>query len=519
MRDLAPLSPVCRRRCNIMKVYMTTEFTGLGLHQILLQNLAKNSFTTPTPIQAKAIPQVMDGHDLLGIAQTGTGKTAAFALPLLHKLFKEPKRASYKHCRVLVLSPTRELATQIMQTFRMLAQGSALKIITVFGGMPMGQQRQALLAGVDVLVATPGRLLDHMSQGNVSLGEVEAVVLDEADQMLDMGFIQPLKRIVAALPKKRQGLFFSATMPPAIRSLAENFLTSPVEVAVTPVAKTADRVEQKVIHVEASQKRRLLVETLSDASIERALVFARTKHGADKLVTILTKAGLSAAALHGNKTQAQRTRALAGFKDGSVTILVATDIAARGIHVDNVSHVVNYEMPNIPESYVHRIGRTARAGAEGIAVSFVDASERSYLKAIERLIGHSIHATSYGPQGADPTAALAQAERAERADRGGRGRGGERRHSGERHGGERHGERHGERGHGGERGRTGERHGGERRGGEWHGGAERPGGRFAGERPGGRFGGERHQTEHHGVRDEGDAQRQRPRRRRRPQAA
>ena len=409
-----------------MKAEMKTNFSDLGLHPTLLQSLDRHGLTTPTPIQAGAIPHVMDGRDLLGIAQTGTGKTAAFALPLLHRLLKQPRRVSYKHCRVLVLSPTRELASQIMTTFRNLAQGSALKIACVFGGVPMGAQRQTLAAGVDVLVATPGRLLDHMAQGTASLGEVEAVVLDEADQMLDMGFIQPLKKIVAALPKQRQGLFFSATMPPAIRALAETLLTDPVEVAVTPVAKTADKVEQRVIHVAQPHKRLLLVETLRDAeNMDRALVFARTKHGADKLVTILTRAGLHAAALHGNKTQAQRTRALAGFKDGSIPILVATDIAARGIHVDNVSHVINYDMPNIAESYVHRIGRTARAGSSGIAISFVDDSEKPYLKQIERLIGHSIFATSH-KGGELPAAMTAPAPRGNGESRG-ENRGGERR--------------------------------------------------------------------------------------------
>ena len=475
---------------------MTTNFSGLGLHQTLLQSLAKHGFETPTPIQAGAIPHVMEGRDLLGIAQTGTGKTAAFALPLLHRILKAPRRVSYKHCRVLVLSPTRELASQITATFRTMAHGTALKIVTVFGGVPMGAQKQALAAGVDVLVATPGRLLDHMGQGTVSLSEVEAVVLDEADQMLDMGFIQPLKRIVAALPKKRQGLFFSATMPPAIRQLAETLLTDPVEVAVTPVAKTADKVEQKVIHVAQPHKRLLLVETLRDAeNMDRALVFARTKHGADKLVTILTRAGMHAAALHGNKTQAQRTRALAGFKDGSIPILVATDIAARGIHVDNVSHVINFDMPNIPESYVHRIGRTARAGSSGIAISFVDDSEKPYLKLIERLIGHSIYATSH-KGGELPAAMAAPAPRGEGREI----RGGERNGSGNRPRGER-----------GERGPRGERHEGGR--------GEKPFRAGQEKKP---FRGEKQEGSHKArpAQEQGEEGGNRPpRRRRRPQGA
>lgn len=502
---------------------MTTSFSGLGLHQILLQSLAKHGYETPTPIQAGSIPHVIEGRDLLGIAQTGTGKTAAFALPLLHRLFQEPRRVSFKRCRVLVLSPTRELASQITGTFRQLAQGSALKVVSVFGGVPMGAQKQALAGGVDVLVATPGRLLDHMSQGTLSLSEVEAVVLDEADQMLDMGFIQPLKKIVAALPKKRQGLFFSATMPPAIRSLAETLLTNPVEVAVTPVAKTADKVEQRVIHVSQPHKRMLLVETLRDAKdMNRALVFARTKHGADKLVTILTRAGLNAAALHGNKTQAQRTRALAGFKDGSIPILVATDIAARGIHVDNVSHVINFDLPNVPESYVHRIGRTARAGAEGIAISFVDASEKPYLKQIERLIGHSIFATSH--KGSELPPELAKPLPRERAHGEGRGQGrgrsksagrGDARAEGRSRGGrdgqrsERPAGERGERTFNGERGPRAERPAGERGERKFHHDSrgEKPG---AGSRGGGRFQPQQEAAEG------GEA---RPRRRRGPRAA
>ncbi|MEX6725214.1 DEAD/DEAH box helicase [Parapedomonas caeni] len=385
-----------------------SEFSSLGLHPTLLDALARHGYATPTPIQAQSIPHLLDGRDLLGLAQTGTGKTAAFALPLLHRLLKEPRRVSYKAARVLVLSPTRELASQIMVQFRQFAHGTSLKIACVFGGVPMGAQRQALAAGLDVLVATPGRLLDHMGQGTVRLDEVEALVLDEADQMLDMGFIQPLKRIAGALPKRRQTLLFSATLPQSIRQLADGFLHEPVEVAVTPVASTAEKVAQQVIFAEPDLKKRLLVHTLAAKDVDRALVFARTKHGADKLVRILGQAGLAAVALHGNKSQAQRTRALAEFKDGKTPILVATDIAARGIHVDAVSHVVNYELPNVPESYVHRIGRTARAGASGIAISFCAGDERPYLKAIEKLIGQSIPVVA-SPLGASAPAAAASA--------------------------------------------------------------------------------------------------------------
>ena len=383
-----------------------SQFADLGLAAPLLKALASENYVAPTPIQAQAIPHVMAGRDLLGIAQTGTGKTAAFALPILHRLAAERIRPERNTCRALVLSPTRELASQIAESFRVYGQHLGFSVATVFGGVSIRPQIDRLMRGVDVLVATPGRLIDHLEQRTVRLDKVEIFVLDEADQMLDMGFFQALRRIVPLLPKTRQSLFFSATMPKEIGALAGDLLHDPVKVAVAPVATTAERVDQSVIFIETGRKRFILAELIRKEAMQRALVFTRTKHGADKVVRHLGEEGIAAVAIHGNKSQAQRERALAAFKDGSAKILIATDIAARGIDVEAVSHVVNYDLPNIPESYVHRIGRTARAGAEGRAISLCDSEERAFLRSIEKLTRQAIPSEDRR----DPNAPQAPAE-------------------------------------------------------------------------------------------------------------
>jgi ATP-dependent RNA helicase RhlE len=362
-----------------------TTFSDFGLVAPIQKALATEGYTTPTPIQIKAIPDAMAGRDLLGIAQTGTGKTAAFALPILHRLAQAPAPRQPKRCRVLVLSPTRELASQIADSFCAYGRNLRLATTVVFGGVPIGRQERALASGVDILVATPGRLLDLVDRRSLDLRELEILVLDEADQMLDLGFIHDLKRIVRLIPAKRQSLFFSATMPKSIAALADEYLTDPVKVAVTPVATTAERVDQHVLFVPTARKQALLQSVLQDPAIERTLVFTRTKHGADRVVRHLLAAGIEAAAIHGNKSQNQRERALNAFRDGNCRVLVATDIAARGIDVEGVTHVINFELPNVPESYVHRIGRTARAGAAGVAISFCNEEERAYLRDIEKL--------------------------------------------------------------------------------------------------------------------------------------
>ncbi|WP_298021905.1 DEAD/DEAH box helicase [uncultured Parasphingopyxis sp.] len=365
-----------------------TKFSDLGLAEPILRALAAKDYDTPTPIQVQAIPALLDGKDLCGIAQTGTGKTAAFALPSLDYLAEENVRPEPKSCRMLVLSPTRELASQIAANMRGYAKNLRMRIETVFGGVPVGKQKRKLAEGVDVLVATPGRLLDLIDQRALTLEWVEIFVLDEADQMLDLGFIHALKRIAKMLPNDRQSLFFSATMPKSIEQLAAGFLTDPVKVEVAPQATTAERVEQYATHVNQREKQALLTLTLRDEDIERALIFSRTKHGADKIVRFLAGADIEAAAIHGNKSQPQREAAMRAFRDGQIKYLVATDIAARGIDIPAVSHVFNFDLPNVPEQYVHRIGRTARAGASGIAVSFVnEADERGYLRSIEKLTG------------------------------------------------------------------------------------------------------------------------------------
>jgi ATP-dependent RNA helicase RhlE len=362
-----------------------SHFSDFGLAQPIMKALVSEGYERPTPIQTQAIPHVLEGRDLCGIAQTGTGKTAAFALPILDRLAKTPRAPQAKSCRALVLSPTRELAMQIADSFRTYGRNLRLSTAVVFGGVPVGKHERQMAQGVDILVATPGRLLDLIDRRALTLRDVEILVLDEADQMLDLGFIHALKRIVKLLPAKRQSLFFSATMPKNIASLADEFLTRPAQVAVAPVATTAERVEQRVMFVSGGQKPALLAAVLQDEAVERVLVFTRTKHGADKVVRSLGQAGTEAAAIHGNKSQPQRERALAGFRSGHCRVLVATDIAARGIDVEGVTHVINYDLPNVPESYVHRIGRTARAGAAGIALSFCNDEERAYLRDIERL--------------------------------------------------------------------------------------------------------------------------------------
>jgi ATP-dependent RNA helicase RhlE len=373
-----------------LKDAVLTHFKDLGLAKPLLTALAEEGYATPTPIQALAIPTVLEGRDLLGIAQTGTGKTAAFALPILHRLAADPRPAPRRGCRVLVLSPTRELASQIADSFRAYGRHMGLSVAVVFGGVKYGPQVRALAGGVDILVATPGRLIDHINEKVANLGAVEVLVLDEADQMLDLGFLPPIRRIVATLPKKRQNLFFSATMPGEIGKLAAELLVNPAQASVAPAATTVTRVAQQILFVESDRKRQLLAELFEDAKMDRALIFTRTKRGADRVAKYLDGAGLKADSIHGDKSQGQRERALAAFKAGAVRALVATDIAARGIDVDAVSHVINFDLPNVPESYVHRIGRTARAGADGVAISLVADDERGLLKDIQKVTRQTI---------------------------------------------------------------------------------------------------------------------------------
>jgi ATP-dependent RNA helicase RhlE len=387
-----------------------SDFSSLGLTAAIAAAPIARGYATPTPIQREAIPIVVAGRDLLGIAQTGTGKTAAFALPILDGLVRRPAPAPKKGARVLVLAPTRELASQIAASFRAYAQGEPIVVGTVFGGVPINRHIREAQRGHHVLVATPGRLIDLLDRDAMTLQGVETLVLDEADQMLDLGFIHALRRIVPLLPRKRQTLFFSATMPPAIAELAGKYLHDPAKVAVAPQATTAERVEQAAYHVGAAAKPSLLIHTLSTEEIERALVFTRTKHGADKVVRKLEAAGIRAAAIHGNKSQPQRERALAAFRAGSTRVLVATDIAARGVDVPGVSHVVNYEIPNVPEQYVHRIGRTARAGAAGIALSLVAPDERAFLRDIETVTRQRVPVLPL-PQGLPPAPAEPVAER------------------------------------------------------------------------------------------------------------
>lgn len=434
------------------------KFSDLRLIEPILRAVAAEGYATPTPIQQKAIPHVLEGRDLLGCAQTGTGKTAAFALPILQRLMlssnarhssdvcatalepwrsarqsppataqeqwhTKPRRARngcLRRIRALVLAPTRELAGQINDSFRAYGRNTALRSTVIYGGVSQQPQTRALQEGVDILVATPGRLLDLMNQGYVDLSSVEAFVLDEADNMLDMGFIHDIRKVVPKLPRQRQTMLFSATMPDEIRQLADTILRNPVSVAVTPVASTVDTVEQSVYLVDKPFKPAMLTHFLNNNAVARMLVFARTKHGADRLARHLTREGIRAEAIHGNKSQNARNRVMDQFKSGSPPVLVATDIAARGLDIDNVSHVVNYDLPNVPETYVHRIGRTARAGASGVAISFCDCDERGLLRDIERLIRKSLPVRSDQPQftARDIPARPSRPERLERSSRG-----------------------------------------------------------------------------------------------------
>jgi ATP-dependent RNA helicase RhlE len=422
-----------------------TSFNDFGLAEPILRALTEEKYVTPTPIQAQTIPLAMQTRDVIGIAQTGTGKTAAFALPILHHLQNKRLRPEKKACRVLVLSPTRELSGQIADSFRAYGRHiRPLAIALAIGGVPINRQVRSLAHGVEVLVATPGRLIDLVNQRALRLDQVEVLVLDEADRMLDMGFIHDIRRIVAMLRKERQTLFFSATMPAEITRLADAMLRDPARVAVTPQSTTVEKVDQRVILTEKASKQALLAEVLKTETVDRVLVFTRTKHGADKVVRGLQKAGFAAEAIHGNKSQNQRERVLGDFRNGKLRILIATDIAARGIDVDGVSHVVNYDLPNIPESYVHRIGRTARAGAAGVAISFCDHEEAPFLRDIERLIRMSIPSTNRR-SGGRPAPQQAEARHGGRPHHGHKQRGNGGGHGRNGHNGNR--SRHGGNGH------------------------------------------------------------------------
>ena len=383
-----------------------TEFSGLGLIEPLLRAVAEEGYQTATPIQAGAIPILLEGRDVLGLAQTGTGKTAAFTLPILQRLFQAKKRVQSKAPRALILTPTRELALQIGDSFKTYGRHLPIRRTVIHGGVGQSPQVAALARGTEVLIATPGRLLDLMAQKQCVLDQIEVFVLDEADRMLDMGFIRDVRKVVAVLPKQRQTLLFSATMPDAVVDLAHSILTDPTRIEVAPQSTTVERIAQRVLFVERADKRRLLADLLADGSMERTIVFARTKHGADRIADHLKKAGVPADAIHGDKSQSARVRALESFRGGELKALVATDIAARGIDIDGITHVINFDLPNEPESYVHRIGRTARAGTDGSAVSFCDAEEVAYLKAIEKTIRQPVPADHDHPYHAAVVAAL-----------------------------------------------------------------------------------------------------------------
>jgi ATP-dependent RNA helicase RhlE len=374
---------------------MNTSFNDLNLIEPILLALKTEGYTSPTPIQAQTIPLALQRKDILGCAQTGTGKTAAFAIPII-QLLSQNKNVSpgKREIKSLILTPTRELAIQIEESFKNYGKNTNLKCKVIFGGVSQHAQVESLRQGIDILIATPGRLLDLMNQKHVNLSHIQFFVLDEADRMLDMGFVHDVKRIITRLPKQRQSLFFSATMPPVIVELADTILVNPSKVEVTPVSSTANTINQEVYFVDKENKRNLLIDILKDKTIERVLVFARTKHGADKISKDLVKSGIGSQAIHGNKSQNARQHALNNFKSKLTRVLVATDIAARGIDIDELTHVINYELPNIPESYVHRIGRTGRAGASGIAISFCDAEEKEYLRDIQKLIGKNVPVNS-----------------------------------------------------------------------------------------------------------------------------
>jgi ATP-dependent RNA helicase RhlE len=434
-----------------------TQFTDFGLAEPILRALSEENYVTPTPIQAQTIPLLLEKRDVIGIAQTGTGKTAAFALPILNHIAANRVRPQPKSCRALVLSPTRELSIQILDSFRAYGRHLRIQTALAIGGVSMRGQVRSLLNGVDVLVATPGRLLDLVHSNALRLNGVEMFVLDEADRMLDMGFIHDIRKIVAKLPKERQTLLFSATMPTDIAELARQMLKDPAKVSITPAATTVERIAQRIVHVDRADKAKMLSDILRQEPVDRVLVFTRTKHGADKVVRGLNKDGFTAEAIHGNKSQNQRQRVLDNFRNGRVRTLVATDIAARGIDVEGVSHVINFDLPNIPESYVHRIGRTARAGAEGVAISLCSHDELPFLRDIEKLIRMAIPATG---QVSRPSQRPQQQQA-----RNGRSQNGHHRNGGNRNGGNRNSQHNGQ-----------SRNNGQARGGEGHNanGAARP---------------------------------------------
>ncbi|MEX2408458.1 MAG: DEAD/DEAH box helicase, partial [Rhodovibrionaceae bacterium] len=400
-------------------------FQDLGLAEPLLRALTAENYETPSPIQAQAIPLLLAGRDLLGIAQTGTGKTAAFSLPLLQRLSVNHQRPQPRSARALILAPTRELAVQIGDSLKTYGRHLNLSRAVILGGVGQHPQVKAVARGVDILIATPGRLLDLVNQGHVRLDTVETLILDEADRMLDMGFVRDVKKIIACLPRKRQSLLFSATMPSSVNKLAAEILDNPERIEVTPKVVTVEKIEQKVYPVEQRNKRALLASLLRDETLARVIVFTRTKHGANRLAGQLDKDGYSTEAIHGNKSQTARQKALQAFRNGQVRVLVATDVAARGIDVDGITHVVNYELPNVPEDYVHRIGRTARAGAGGIALSFCDNAERSHLRGIERLTKRPMAVTQcdFSPSDFPASNDDAPEERVQRGPRNGNGRG------------------------------------------------------------------------------------------------
>jgi len=372
-------------------------FKELNLAEYILNALEAEGYTTPTPIQEQAIPVILQGKDVFGCAQTGTGKTAAFAIPIIQMLYPKIKNKGFKYIKALILTPTRELATQINESFASYSRQTGLKHDVIFGGVSQYPQVASLKNGTDVLIATPGRLLDLISQGYVNLEDLQFFVLDEADRMLDMGFVHDIKKIIRYLPKERQTLFFSATLPPQISALAHSLLHHPVKIEVTPASTTAENVEQSIYMVAKNDKSPLLVHLLKEKGASRTLVFTRTKHGADKIARHLNQANIRAEALHGNKSQQARERALDNFKSGRLKVLVATDIASRGIDIDDLSHVINYDLPNVPETYVHRIGRTGRAGNNGIAFSLCDRDERAYLKDINKITSQSIPVVTEHP--------------------------------------------------------------------------------------------------------------------------
>lgn len=399
-----------------------TEFTELGLAEPILRSLQSEGYTTPTPIQAQVIPAMLNGRDVLGIAQTGTGKTAAFVLPVLHHIHQTKARAGSKRCTALILTPTRELANQVAASVDTYGRAMKIKTAIVVGGVKYGPQIKKLTGGVDVLIATPGRLEDLMKTGAVTLDMTGTIILDEADQMLDLGFAPAIKRILGKLPKDRQTALLSATMEKKIRALAQEFLSKPVEVSVAAADQPIERIEQGVLHIKSTVKRAALMTILSKEDVTSAIVFSRTKFGAEKLAQFLDKNGLRAGAIHGNKNQRQRERALAAFRAGKTPILVATDVAARGIDVDDISHVINFDLPNVAEAYVHRIGRTGRAGKSGIAIAFCDPSERGLLRDIERLTKNPIPVmTVEGVETLDPGQGPQGGEGGKAGRKGGRG--------------------------------------------------------------------------------------------------